>query len=82
MPGLPDDVAVAGGVLYADAGFTLYAFDAAGEDGCAPGAVRECTPLWTGTSRCPDGATCFMSAPTVASGSVFVGVGALGLPEC
>jgi outer membrane protein assembly factor BamB len=80
-PGLPDEVAVADGVLYADTEFTLYAFDAAGEEGCTPGAVRACTPLWTGTPSCPADATCFMSAPTVANGSVFVGVGAFELPD-
>jgi hypothetical protein len=46
----------------------LYAFDAAGINGCGAGVPRECTALWTATT----GGQIF-SSPAVANGVVYVG---------
>lgn len=59
---------VANGVVYvANNGGSLYAFDAAGIDGCS-GAPKTCTPLWTGLD--PNGS---YGTPTVANGVVYLG---------
>jgi outer membrane protein assembly factor BamB len=62
--------AVAGGVLYAGSiDHQLYAFDAAGVQGCS-GVPRTCAPLWTaGTGAW------IPSSPVVANGRVYVGSG-------
>jgi PQQ-like domain len=61
---------VAGGVLYIANG-TLYAFDAAGSDGCT-GTPKICAPTWTAvTPGSPTG-----SPPAVAGGMVYVGTSA------
>ena len=64
----PSSPAVVGGVVYigSDDG-KLYAFDAAGVNGCG-GAPKTCAPLWTAATGGHVG-----SSPAVSGGTVFVG---------
>ena len=60
---------VANGKVYVgDTDSLLYAFDAAGVDGCS-GTPKTCSPLWTGNTY----AGGIMSSPAVANGVVYVG---------
>ena len=64
---------IAGGVAFVTGTNTLYAFDAAGENGCtagnSPGDPRTCQPLWTGSFVGEGGSP---SSPTVSGGVVYV----------
>jgi PQQ-like domain len=55
---------IASGILYADVGNRLEAFDATGASGCAD-IPTTCTPLWTAV-------TAYFDSMTVADGDVFV----------
>ena len=64
-PGVDTSPAVAGGVVYAGSvDHKLYAFDAAGVQGCS-GAPKTCAPLWTAET-----ADLVLSSPVVAGGRV------------
>jgi outer membrane protein assembly factor BamB len=72
-PGFVQDVSpvVTGGMVYVPYHEFLYAYDAAGVDGCS-GSPKTCAPLWEG--HCRDGAFCAsFSAAAVADGTVYVG---------
>ncbi|MCU1465415.1 MAG: sorting protein [Actinomycetia bacterium] len=66
--GTSSSPAVAGGVAYVGArDHRLWAFDAAGSNGCG-GVPKSCVPLWTATTGAP-----VDSSPAVANGVVYVG---------
>ena len=60
-------LAVANGVMYANAGGTLEAFDAFGHTNCS-GTPTTCKPLWTAAGP-------FANSPIVANGVVYVSSG-------
>jgi outer membrane protein assembly factor BamB len=69
MGGVASSPAVSGGVVYLGSfDQKLYAFDAAGVEGCS-GTRRSCTPLWTGNT----GGWISTSSPVVSGGKVYVG---------
>jgi hypothetical protein len=62
--GFPAPPLIVDGVLYADSGGQLQAFDATGMTDCSTTPVS-CTPLWTA-------ATAYFDGMTIADGTVFV----------